>query len=92
MAGEEISNVNSLLKPRGVYVEALLWRDSTVLIYVYRLSIEQANQMDTVPVMDTNGKKVVPAAHEELASREGVYQDFVNARMDAENWEIKELH
>lgn len=32
----ELEAVNSMLNMRGVYVEALLWRESSVLIYTYR--------------------------------------------------------
>ena len=35
---EELREVNSLLNERGVYVEALLWREKSVLIYMYRLT------------------------------------------------------
>lgn len=33
---KELKEVNSLLNERGVYVEAMLWREKSVLIYVYR--------------------------------------------------------
>lgn len=33
---EELSSVNEILNERGVYVEALLWRDNSVLIYTFR--------------------------------------------------------
>lgn len=33
---KEISMVNGVLNQRGVYVEALLWRENSVLIYTYR--------------------------------------------------------
>lgn len=32
----ELNDINGKLNARGVYVEALLWRSETVLIYVYR--------------------------------------------------------
>lgn len=32
----ELETVNKALNTRGVYVEALLWRESSVLVYVYR--------------------------------------------------------
>lgn len=35
---EELKEVNDLLNDRGVYVEALLWREKSVLIYTYRWS------------------------------------------------------
>lgn len=35
---KELEEVNGLLNVRGVYVEALLWREKSVLIYVYRLT------------------------------------------------------
>lgn len=38
IAVEELKDVNGLLNPKGVYVEALLWRRDSVLIYVYRTS------------------------------------------------------
>lgn len=34
---DELDLVNAKLNPRGVYVEALLWREKSVLLYVYRL-------------------------------------------------------
>lgn len=34
---DELKLVNAKLNPRGVYVEALLWRENSVLIYAYRL-------------------------------------------------------
>ena len=34
----ELKEINSLLNERGVFVEALLWREESVLIYVYRQS------------------------------------------------------
>ena len=33
---EELNEVNALLNEKGVYVEALLWREKSVLIYTYR--------------------------------------------------------
>lgn len=33
---EEIKMISQTLNPRGVYVEAMLWKESYVLIYVYR--------------------------------------------------------
>lgn len=33
---KELKEINEKLNVRGVYVEALLWRSETVLIYVYR--------------------------------------------------------
>lgn len=36
---EELKEVNGLLNSRGVYVDALLWRERSVLIYVYRLAL-----------------------------------------------------
>lgn len=35
---QELLEINGLLNDRGVYVEALLWREKSVLIYTYRLS------------------------------------------------------
>ena len=35
---EELTEVNNLLNSRGVYVEALLWKEKSVLIYTFRLS------------------------------------------------------
>lgn len=37
MVLDELEFVNAKLNPRGVYVETLLWRENSVLIYVYRL-------------------------------------------------------
>ncbi len=37
-AGEELTYVNATLNERGVYVEALVWREASVLIYAYRQS------------------------------------------------------
>lgn len=34
---EELKLVNRMLNQRGVYVESLLWREDSVLIYTYRL-------------------------------------------------------
>lgn len=34
---DELDFVNAKLNPRGVYVETLLWRENSVLIYAYRL-------------------------------------------------------
>lgn len=36
---KELREVNELLNSRGVYVEALLWREKSVLIYTYRLTL-----------------------------------------------------
>ena len=33
---EELAKVNALLNQKGVYAEALLWREESVLIYIYR--------------------------------------------------------
>lgn len=33
---EEILTVNKMLNERGVYIEVMLWKESYVLIYVYR--------------------------------------------------------
>lgn len=38
LAGEELRAVNATLNERGVYVEALVWREASVLIYAYRRS------------------------------------------------------
>lgn len=35
---EEVKEVNGLLNERGVYVETLLWRENSVLVYTYRKS------------------------------------------------------
>lgn len=35
---KELEEVNRLLNERGVFVEALLWKENAVLIYTYRLS------------------------------------------------------
>ena len=35
----EIKDLNRKLNVRGVYVEALLWRKETVLIYTYRKAL-----------------------------------------------------
>lgn len=37
-AAAELAAVNRLLNGRGVYVEALIWRETSVLIYAYRYS------------------------------------------------------
>lgn len=34
---DELEFINKKLNPRGVYMEALLWREKSVLLYVYRL-------------------------------------------------------
>ena len=36
LARTELKEVNTLLNERGVYVEEMLWREKSVLIYVYR--------------------------------------------------------
>ena len=36
LARTELKEVNTLSNERGVYVEAMLWREKSVLIYVYR--------------------------------------------------------
>ena len=33
---KELKHINEMLNERGVYVEALLWKDDSVLIYAYR--------------------------------------------------------
>ena len=33
---EELDQINELLNPRGLYVDALVWREKSVLIYAYR--------------------------------------------------------
>ncbi len=33
---EELAKVNALLNQKGVYAEALLWREESGLIYIYR--------------------------------------------------------
>ncbi len=38
LAREELLQVNDTLNGRGVYVEALVWREASVLIYAYRRS------------------------------------------------------
>lgn len=38
IARNELKALNSMLNERGVYVEALLWREKSVLIYTYRPS------------------------------------------------------
>ena len=38
---EELKEVNRLLNEKGVYAKALLWREKSVLIYVYRPSLLQ---------------------------------------------------
>lgn len=38
IVGQELKEINGLLNERGVYIEALLWREKSVLIYTYRLS------------------------------------------------------
>lgn len=45
----ELNDINQKLNPRGVYVEALLWRQEMVLIYVYRKTfLERDLQQDGV--------------------------------------------
>ena len=39
VAMRELNDLNKKLNVRGVYVEALLWRKETVLIYVYRKAL-----------------------------------------------------
>ena len=35
---QELNDLNQKLNEKGVYVEALLWKENSVLIYVYRRS------------------------------------------------------
>lgn len=42
VALRELRSINELLNVRGVYVEALLWREKSVLIYAYRPKYLQA--------------------------------------------------
>lgn len=44
-AEEEIELINNKLNDRGVYAEPLLWKESAVLIYVYRRKYIQAQLM-----------------------------------------------
>lgn len=45
----ELNDINRKLNPRGVYVEALLWRQETVLVYAYRkIFLEADLQQDGV--------------------------------------------
>ena len=36
LAREELTEINNLLNCKGVYLEVLMWRDDSVLIYLYR--------------------------------------------------------
>lgn len=48
-AREELREVNATLNARGVYVEALVWREASVLIYTYRQShLEKELRQDGV--------------------------------------------
>ena len=48
-AREELREVNAMLNERGVYVEALVWREASVLIYAYRQShLEKELRQDGV--------------------------------------------
>lgn len=50
-AGKELSVINETINSRGVFVEALLWREKSVLIYVYRPTLLQAD-LNRLGVMD----------------------------------------
>lgn len=45
-AEREIATVNRLLNSRGVYVEALHWKENSILIYAYRVSHLQRELSD----------------------------------------------
>ncbi len=53
----DLKHVNELLNHRGVYVEALLWKDNSVLIYVYRPKClqEELNQCDVMELLSDYG-------------------------------------
>ena len=36
---EELKEINQLLNKKGVYVEVLIWRDKSALVYVYRTAM-----------------------------------------------------
>lgn len=54
---EELEIVNQKLNVRGVYVEALLWREASVLVYVYRPRYLQAKLycQETMELLKTYG-------------------------------------
>lgn len=54
---EEIEEVNKLLNMRGVYVEAVLWREKSVLIYTYRFSHlkKELSQPEVMELLETYG-------------------------------------
>ena len=41
LAREELIEINNLFNCKGVYLEVLMWRDDSVLIYLYRKAIFQ---------------------------------------------------
>ena len=48
---EELKKINELLNARGVYVEPLLWRENSVLIYAYRPKYLQA-ELERTDIME----------------------------------------
>lgn len=56
-ACEELKEVNCKLNEKGVYVEALLWKENSVLIYVYRKShlAKELQQADVREFLSTYG-------------------------------------
>ena len=48
---EELKNINELLNARGVYMEPLLWRENSVLIYAYRPKYLQT-ELERIEVME----------------------------------------
>lgn len=53
----ELMTINSLLNERGVYVEALLWNETSVLIYAYRKKHlqKELDQIKAIEIMQQYG-------------------------------------
>lgn len=56
---QDLKIVNKILNIRGVYVEALLWKEKSVLIYVYRPKYLQAElqKAETMDLLERYGYK-----------------------------------
>lgn len=56
---EELEEMNQLLNKKGVYVEVLIWRDKSALVYVYRTAMleKELKQPGTLELLGKYGYK-----------------------------------
>ena len=56
---EELVEINHLLNDKGVYVDVLIWREKSALIYVYRMKMLEKELKQPGVLFGTAGIKIL---------------------------------